>query len=85
LLTAWLGSSACRRLSAYAPLKTIKKRPVMIISRHTYQQTRPDVILTAITSQIRQLLATGVATRQDWQAAVLAKPSVLKPLIATLE
>lgn len=62
-----------------------KKRPAVVISRETYQQNRPDVILMAITSQIRQPLATGEAILQDWQAAGLARPSVLKPLIATLE
>lgn len=39
----------------------------------------------AITSQVRQPLATGEALRQDWQAAGLVKPSVLKPLIASIE
>lgn len=39
----------------------------------------------AITSQIREPLATGEALLQDWQMAGLVKPSVLKPLIATLE
>lgn len=39
----------------------------------------------AVTSQIRQPLATGEVILKDWQAAGLAKPSVLKPLIATLE
>lgn len=46
---------------------------------------RPDVIVMAITSQVREPLAAGEALLQDWQAAGLAKPSVLKPLIATLE
>lgn len=39
----------------------------------------------AITSQVRPPLVTGEAMLQDWQAAGLAKPSVFKPLIATLE
>lgn len=39
----------------------------------------------AITSQVREPLTAGEALLQDWQAAGLAKPSVLKPLIATLE
>jgi mRNA interferase MazF len=69
----------------FTNLQTIKKRPAVVISRKAYQQNRPDVILMAITSQIRQPLATGEALLHDWQAAGLAKPSVLKPLIATLE
>jgi mRNA interferase MazF len=39
----------------------------------------------AITSQIRESLATGEAKVEDWQDAGLIKPSVFKPLIATIE
>ncbi|MCF6264584.1 MAG: hypothetical protein L3J24_13495 [Xanthomonadales bacterium] len=39
----------------------------------------------AITSQIRNTLTTGETILQDWQHAGLLKPSLLKPLIATLE
>lgn len=69
----------------FTNLQATKKRPAVIISRKTYQQNRPDVILMAVTSQVRQPLATGEAILHDWQAAGLAKPSVFKPLIATLE
>ena len=69
----------------FTNLQTVKKRPAVVISRQSYQQNRPDVILMAVTSQIRQPLATGEAALKDWQAAGLAKPSVIKPLIATLE
>lgn len=69
----------------FTNLQTVKKRPAVVISRTVYQQNRPDVILMAVTSQIRQPLATGEAILKNWQAAGLAKPSVIKPLIATLE
>ena len=69
----------------FTNLQTIKKRPAVIISHSSYQQHRPDVILMAITSQIRHPLATDEALIHDWQTAGLAKPSVLKPLIATIE
>ncbi|UOG66023.1 toxin-antitoxin system, toxin component, MazF family protein (plasmid) [Leptospira noguchii] len=39
----------------------------------------------AVTSQIREPLDLGEALISDWQAAGLAKPSVFKPLIATIE
>lgn len=69
----------------FTNLQAAKKRPAVIISRKTYQQLRPDVILMAVTSQIHQPLIAGEARLQDWQAAGLPKPSVLKPLIATIE
>ncbi len=69
----------------FTNLQTTKKRPAVIISSPTYQQNRPDAILMAITSQVRQPLAIGEAILQDWQTAGLVKPSVFKPLIATIE
>ncbi len=71
----------------FTNLQATKKRPAVIISSHAYQLARPDVILMAITitSQIRNTLTIGEYALQDWQQAGLLKPSILKPLIATLE
>ena len=68
----------------FTNLQAAKRRPAVIIHSPAYQD-RPDVILMAVTSQVRQPPATGEVSLQDWQAAGLAKPSVFKPLIATLE
>ena len=67
----------------FTNLQTAKRRPAVIIHSPIYHD-RPDVILLAITSQVREPLAGGEALVQDWQTAGLAKPSVFKPLIATL-
>lgn len=69
----------------FTNLQATKKRPAVVISDTAYQQGRPDVILMAITSQIRKPLAFGEYVLKDWQQAELLKPSALKPLIATLE
>ncbi len=69
----------------FTSLQATKKRPAIVISSLTYQQTRPDIVLMAITSQIRSSLSIGEYLLQDWQAAGLAKPSLVKPLIATLD
>ena len=69
----------------FTNLQTIKKRPAVVISSAAYQQTRPDVIVLAITSQVRPTLTIGEYLLRDWQQAGLLKPSLLKPLIATLE
>jgi len=69
----------------FTNLKTTKKRPAVVISGTDYQSYRPDVILMAITSQIRDPLSFGEAMVIDWQVAGLLKPSVMKPLIATVE
>ncbi|WP_376694082.1 type II toxin-antitoxin system PemK/MazF family toxin [Wenzhouxiangella sp. EGI_FJ10409] len=62
-----------------------KRRPAVVVSTQSYNQQKPDVILAAITSQVRTPLAFGEAMIQDWQAAGLLKPSVLKPVVMTVE
>ena len=62
-----------------------KQRPAVVISRADYQRQRPDVILLAVTSQVRTTLGFGEALIADWQAAGLLKPSVLKPVVFTVE
>lgn len=57
----------------------------MVISSAAYQRERPDLIILAITSQIRATHAFGEAVVQDWQAAGLIKPSALKPLVTTID
>lgn len=56
-----------------------------MISSSTYDQTRPDIILMAVTSQIRSKLVFGEAIIEDWQAAGLLKPSLIKPIVFTAE
>lgn len=63
----------------------IKKRPAVVVSPLAYQKARPDAILMAITSRLREPLGYGEALIDDWQAAGLLKPSLLKPLLFTLE
>lgn len=57
----------------------------MVVSSAVYQRQRPDVILMAITSQVRPKPGFGEAPVQDWQSAGLLKPSVLKPILFTAE
>lgn len=64
---------------------TTKQRPGVIVSSQAYNRIRRDVILMAITSQVRGGGAFGELTLQDWQAAKLLKPSAIKPIFATLE
>lgn len=62
-----------------------KQRPAVVISSTAYNNARADLILMAITSQVRQPLNFAEAFIDDWQAAGLLKISVLKPVITTLE
>ena len=69
----------------FTNLLTTKKRPAVVISHVSYQQSRSDVILMAITSQIRPVSTVGEFVLRDCRGAGLAKPSSVKPVIATME
>lgn len=62
-----------------------KKRPAVIVSSSGYNANRRDLIIMAITSQMRTPPGFGEALVADWQAAGLIKPSVLKPVFTTIE
>ena len=62
-----------------------KKRPAVVVSSHGYNSSRRDIVIMAITSQVRTPLGFGEAMVDGWQAAGLVKASVLKPVFTTLE
>jgi mRNA interferase MazF len=62
-----------------------KKRPAVVVSSSHYNANRRDIVIMAITSQIRQPPAFGEALVMDWQGAGLVKPSVFKPVFTTIE
>ena len=61
-----------------------KKRPAVIVSTLAYNAERPDVIVMAVTSQVRPANRFD-SPIHDWPSAKLLKPSVVKPVIATIE
>ncbi len=63
----------------------VKQRPAVVVSSATYHRERPDLIILAITSRSRAGDETREAPVADWETAGLLKPSVFKPLLATLE
>ena len=69
----------------FTNLLSSKKRPAVVISQKTYQYKRPEIILMAITSQIKIPLGYGECVLSEWQQAGLPKLSMLKPLIATID
>jgi mRNA interferase MazF len=64
---------------------TAKQRPGVIVSSTAYHDARRDLLVMAVTSQLRSTDAFGELVVQDWQAAKLLKPSAIKPVLATLE
>jgi mRNA interferase MazF len=64
---------------------TTKKRPAVVISSEIYNTERPDLIIMAVTSQIKPACIIGEVIIKDWQEAGLLKPSAIKPVITTIE
>lgn len=62
-----------------------KKRPAVVVSSAAYHRERPDLIIMAITSQIRPSATFGEVIITDWQAAGLLKPSAIKPILTSIE
>lgn len=64
---------------------SVKQRPATIVSSAVYNRERRDLILLAITSQIQPSVFHGEASIAEWQAAGLVKPSILKPVVTTVD
>lgn len=62
-----------------------KQRPAVVVSSRAYGAERPDLVMMAVTSQLRPTPAFGEVWLRQWQSAGLLKPSAVKPVIATLE
>ena len=62
-----------------------KKRPAVVVSSHDYNASRRDIVIMAITGQVRTPLGYGEAMVGNWQDAGLVKESVLKPVFTTIE
>ncbi len=64
---------------------TSKRRPAVVVSSAAYHRERQDLILLAITSQTRTSGFAGEALIARWRESGLLKPSILKPVLATVE
>jgi len=62
-----------------------KQRPAAVVSSASYNRERLDLILLAITSQIRPTLGFGEALVAQWKQAGLIKPGLFKPVLTTVE
>ncbi|HBG08347.1 MAG TPA: type II toxin-antitoxin system PemK/MazF family toxin [Geobacter sp.] len=64
---------------------TSKKRPAIVVSSSDYNANRPDLVIMAVTSQIREPAPYGDNVVMHWKEAGLIKPSVMKPIFTTIE
>ena len=63
----------------------IKRRPAVVVSSDAYHRERSDLIILAVTSQARTDAMFGEASIELWKEAGLLRPSVLKPVVATID
>lgn len=61
------------------------KRPAVVISSDNHNRSRPELVVLAISSQVRFPLQPGETMLLRWQAAGLLKPSMFKPIVTTVE
>lgn len=68
----------------FSESKGSKKRPVLIISSDHYHKSRQEVIVVAITSNIKRVLF-GDTKIEKWQEAGLLYPSLVTGIIRTIK
>lgn len=68
----------------FTNLRSIKKRPALIISPNWYN-SGPDVVILFITSNIKSFGRSGDYIIQNWQESGLPKPSMARMKFATIE
>ncbi|PIU64271.1 MAG: type II toxin-antitoxin system PemK/MazF family toxin [Armatimonadetes bacterium CG07_land_8_20_14_0_80_40_9] len=61
-----------------------KKRPALIISSDNYHQSRQEIIIMAITSNIKRVLF-GDTKIEQWEEAGLLYPSLVTGIIRTIK
>ena len=72
-------------LPLYRPNDHQKKRPAVVVSSSTYNRERQDLILVAVTSQLKSSGYFGDVIISQWQQAGLIRPSVVKSIFTTVE
>ena len=61
-----------------------KKRPAVVISSSRLHRESVDLVIIAVTTQTRPTSSLEVSINQ-WQTAGLLRPSVIKPVVATVD
>lgn len=72
-------------MPSFTDQTTGKQRPAVVVSSSEYNFNRPDIVVMAVTSQVRQPAPFGDTGIIHWEKAGLIKPSVMKPIFTTIE
>ncbi len=60
-----------------------KRRPALVISSEMYMQRRQEVVISAITSNVRRILP-GDTVLTQWEQAGLLAPSLVTGIVRTI-
>ena len=71
-------------VSDFPGVVSSKRRPSVIVSSETYHQSRPDVILAVITTNIASSKSPSDYVLQDWSSAHLNRASAVRMFLFTL-
>jgi mRNA interferase MazF len=69
----------------FSDLSTTKKRPAVVISSTSYNESSLDIVILAVTSKTDKSTGIGECLVQEWKQAGLLKPSAIKPALSTIE
>jgi mRNA interferase MazF len=61
-----------------------KRRPALVVSSTLYQSTRPDVMVSLITTQIDAATSVTDHLLADWRQVGLNKPSAYRTFVVTI-
>jgi mRNA interferase MazF len=59
----------------------VKRRPALVVSSELFNSKRPDVVLSALTTQTSRATAPTDYVLQDWSAAGLRQPSAFRVFV----
>jgi mRNA interferase MazF len=62
-----------------------KKRPAVVVSSAAYHAAHMNLIVMALTSQVSLPPRFGEVKLVDWQGAGLLSPSLVKPVLTTID
>ena len=62
----------------YSDLSSIKKRPVLVISNNSYNETFSDILVCVITSNVYKDEYSVLLTDSDLHTGILPEPSTIK-------
>lgn len=69
--------------SLFPGAQGLKQRPCVVISTDYYHAERTDLLLAVITSQLHQKISPLDYSLQDWAAANLKNPSLVRMVLGT--